>query len=143
SLGKSRKNRTSVESDLGLGRSVFLFDWSDDANPEFDQLIATDDTRRVRHQIGRFGGFGKRDDFADRFSFTKDHRQAIHAPSNAAVRRRAVLESLDEETELLPRLVARKPERAKHRVLNFGPMDTNRTTAQLITVADEIVRFGE
>ena len=55
----------------------------------------------VYHQIDGFGGFGEGYDFAEAACAGEDHDDAVEAEGDAAVRGRAVLESVEEEAEAL------------------------------------------
>jgi hypothetical protein len=53
----------------------------------------------VGHQVDGFGGFGEGNDFAQAGRAGKQHDDAVEAQRDAAVRRRAVFERVQEEAE--------------------------------------------
>src|SRR5438128_10743054 len=54
------------------------------------QLTRTDRGRRIRHQVGPFGGFRKGNDVPDTRRTAQDRDQAIETERDSAVRRGAV-----------------------------------------------------
>ena len=58
------------------------------------------------------------------------------------MRRRAVLEGVDEEAELGANLFFGKAEQAEHLFLDFRVVNTDRTTADFNTVKNKVVGFG-
>src|SRR3954467_364795 len=63
--------------------------------------------RRIDHQVFGGGGLGERNHVAQRFATGKNHDDAIQSQSNAAVRRRTVLQGFKEESEALLRFFRR------------------------------------
>ena len=63
------------------------------------QLLVVDRRRRSAHQVGAALGFGEGDDVADVGDAAEDHDQTIQAQCDAAVRRGAVLEGVQQEAE--------------------------------------------
>src|SRR5206468_11831979 len=75
---------------------------------EILKLLGIDRRGRVAHQIDGAGCFRKGDHFADiRFPRHQCH-DAIESQRDSAVRRRAVLERVQEEAEALARLLVRQ-----------------------------------
>ncbi len=56
------------------------------------------------------------------------------------MRRRAVLERLEEEAELGLRLLLRKAQGVEERLLDLGVVDPDRSSADLVAVQDQVVR---
>src|SRR5712691_2669454 len=75
------------------------------ADMQLAQLLLVHRRGRVREQILRALGLGKGDDVADRLAAGHHGDDAIEAESDASVRRRAVLERLQQEAEFLLRLL--------------------------------------
>ena len=63
------------------------------------QLLRVDRRRRVGHQVHGGRRLRERDHLADRALARQDRDDAVEAERDAAVRRRAVLERLEEEAE--------------------------------------------
>src|SRR6185295_5491549 len=75
------------------------------------QLLLVDRARRVREQVLRTLRLRERDDVAQRFGAGHQHDEAVEADRDAAVRRRAVLQRVEQEAELRLRLVGADLER--------------------------------
>ncbi len=78
-----------------------------DADVEFFQLLLGDGGGRVGHEVDGFGGFGEGDDFAQAGRAGEQHDDAVEAEGDAAVRRRAVFERVEEEAEAACALLRR------------------------------------
>ena len=72
---------------------------------QFPQLFLVDGRGRVRHQVHRGGGLRERDHLANRALVAEKRRDTVEAERDAAMRRRAVLERLEEEAEAELRLL--------------------------------------
>ena len=62
---------------------------------------------------------------------------------DAAVRRRAELEGVEQEAELLLRLVLVEAHHREHALLDVLAVDTDRPAADLVAVADDVVGVGQ
>src|SRR5258705_4755476 len=72
----------------------------DGLDPQLLQLPGIDRGRRVGEQADRPLALGKCDHVAQRGRAGEDHRQAVDAEGDAAVRRRAEAERLEKKAEL-------------------------------------------
>ena len=106
---------------------------------ELAQLSRVDRRRRVAHQIDGLRRLWERDYLADRRLTRQEGANAIEAERESAVRRRAVLERLEEESEAVLRVLVREPEQAEHLGLRLAVMNTNAAAAELPAVEDHIV----
>ena len=86
-------------------------------------------------------GFRKRHHLADRVGTAQEHRETIHAESHTAMRRRAVLKPLEEEPELVTRLLA-QAQRLEHRGLDFLVVNSQAAPGEFGAVEHEIVGCG-
>ena len=68
---------------------------------------------------------------------------AVPAERDAAVRRCAELEGVEQEAELLLRLVLADAHDLEHALLHVAAVDTDRPAADLVAVADDVVGVGE
>ena len=68
---------------------------------------------------------------------------AVPAERDAAVRRRAVAERVEQEAELLLRLVLGQAHHREHPLLHVAAVDTDRPAADLVAVADDVVGVGQ
>src|SRR5687768_16854517 len=103
------------------------------------QLRVRDFRRRLGEQAGRGLGLGEGDYVADRVSARHQHGEAVDAKGDAAMRRRAVLERLEQEAELVLRLLGIDAEHPEHRRLHLLAVYANRATADLRAVQHEVV----
>src|SRR5258708_1997466 len=89
------------------------------ANVQLAQLLLVHRRRSMREQILRALGLGKGDDVADRLAAGHHRDDAVQAEGDAPVRRRAVLQRLEQKAEFLLclRCDDRKP--AEHLRLHF------------------------
>ena len=69
--------------------------------------------------------------------------EAVDAHREAAVRRRAHLQRLEQEAELRLLLVRRDPHRPEDRLLELGVVDPDRAGAELPAVPDQVVVLAE
>ena len=77
---------------------------------QFLQLLLGHRRRRVGHQVDGLGGLGEGNHLAQAGRAGQQHHNAVQAQRNAAVRRRAVLQRVQEEAEARARLfVAEMP----------------------------------
>src|SRR5258708_1423542 len=95
------------------------------ADVQLAQLLLVHRRRRVREQVLRALGFWKGDDVADRFGAGHHRDDAVEAERDAAVRRRAVLERVQQEAEFLLRLFGADRQRAEHLRLHLLAVDAH------------------
>src|SRR5437016_333949 len=69
------------------------------SDSELVELILVDGRWRLRHQILGGGGFREGDDFADGFFAGEEHHHAVDAKRDAAVRRCAIGQRVEEKAE--------------------------------------------
>src|SRR5712691_11346984 len=88
-----------------LIHSAFMFSILRRAKTDMQlaQLLLVDRRRSVREQVLRALGFGKGDHVADGFRAGHHCDDAVQAEGDASVRRCAVLQRLEQESELLLR----------------------------------------
>src|SRR6267143_2483472 len=109
------------------------------ANVQLAQLLLVHRRRSMREQVLRALGLGKGDDVADRLAARHHGDDAIEAEGDAPVRRRAVLERLQQEPEFLLRLFGADRQRAEYLGLNFLAVDAHRAPADLGAVQHHVV----
>ena len=83
--------------------------------------------------------FGKAITSRMRVGARHQHREAVEAERDAAVRGRAELERLEQEAELLLRFLGTDAEQLEHRGLHVAAMDTHRAAADLGAVQHHVV----
>ena len=97
----------------------------------FERLVG-DGGRGVAHQVGAARGLGERDHFADGSLARQDHHQAVEPERDAAVRRRAVFQRVQQEAEAAARFFVAEAERGEDLRLHVAAMNTDRARAQLV-----------
>src|SRR5687767_8122309 len=107
------------------GRAVLrLWHWRRvQADAKLPQLALVDRSRSAGHRVLAGGRLGKCDHIPDRLPAGEQRRHPVEPERDAAVRRRAVLQRLDQEAEFLVGGLAADAERLEHAVLNLGPVD--------------------
>src|SRR3954454_4791572 len=80
-------------------------------DPQLTKLALVDGRRRSRQRIGARGGLGEGDDVANRVDAVRERHDPVEAVGDAAVRRGAVAEGLEQEPEPLVRLLLADSER--------------------------------
>src|SRR5664279_5955347 len=90
----------------------------------FPPLLGGDRRRRARQRIAAGGGFGKGHDLPNGIGAGEHRRHPVQTEGDAAVRRRAVPKSLEEEAELRLGLLAGQPDHVEDLLLHAGTMDT-------------------
>ncbi len=102
------------------------------------------------HRAGRVGqqalgalGFGEGDDVADALGAGHHGDDAVQAEGDAAMRRGAVLQRVEQEAELGAGLVGADLERGEHLALHFGAVDAHRAAADLPAVEHHVVGLGD
>ena len=104
------------------------------------QLTLVHRPRRLSHQAGAFHRLGEGDDIADAAASAEHSHHAVKAQSDAAMRRRAILEGFQHIAEAGLNHIRREFENVfKNSLLHSGLMDTDGTAAQLDTVDHDIV----
>ena len=73
----------------------------------------------------------------------EQHDDAVPAERDATVRRRAELEGVEQEAELLLRLLVGQAHDREDPLLHVAAVDTDRPAADLVAVADHVVGVGE
>src|SRR5690349_22735263 len=110
---------------------------------ELAQLLLVDRRRRVHEQILGALRLRESDDVADRFGARHHGDDAVQAEGDAAVRGRAVLERLQQEPELLLRLLGTDRKGPEHLRLHLLAVDAHRAAADLRAVQHHVVGLGE
>ena len=95
--------------------------------------------RRAGHQIGALLRLGEGDDVAQALGAGEQHRQAVHAQGDAAVRRRAELERVEQEAELLRASSSEMPERREDLAPAPRVVQADRAAADLEAVEHQVV----
>ena len=98
-----------------------------------------DGRRRARERVGAAGGLREGDRVADRVAAGQQRDDPVDAERDAAVRRRAVGERLQQEAEALLRLLGFDAERLEDLLLDVGPVDSDRAATQLPAVEDDVI----
>ena len=106
---------------------------------DFSKLLVRDRRRRAGHQALRRGGLRERDHVADRLRACHQRRDAIDAERDAAMRRRAETQRIQQEAELRLGLFRTDAEQLEHRALHLRPVDADRTAADLVAVQHHVV----
>ena len=99
--------------------------------------------RRLRQQALGALGLGEGDHVADRLGTGHQRHDAVQAEGQAAVRRRAVLQRVEQEAELELRFLGRDLEGIEHLLLHVGAMDTDRAAPHLPAIEHHVVTLGD
>jgi hypothetical protein len=110
---------------------------------QLPQLRRGDAARCLGHYAGGGLGFRERDNIADRGGAGHQHHQPVQAEGQATVRRGAVAQGVEEEAELLLRLLLIDAENVEHRGLGLAVTDTDTAAAQLRAVEHHVVGAGQ
>src|SRR5712671_1202298 len=113
------------------------------ADVQLAQLFLVHGRRRMREQVLRALRLGEGDDVADGFGAGHHGDDPVQAEGDAAVRRRAVLQRLEQKSELLLRFLGSDRKRAEYLGLDFLAMDAHRAPADLRAVQHHVVGLGE
>src|SRR5215831_20662025 len=108
-------------------------------NPQLPQLPLIHRRRRIHHQIHRARGLRERNHFAQTLRTRKNHHDAVKPKRNPSMRRRAILQRFEEESEALLRLFIGHAQRLENLRLNILTVNTNRPRAQLRAVQHDVV----
>src|SRR5581483_977075 len=124
-----------AQPSISLGGFFLLHD----GDAELIELGRINLRGRVGHEVLGGGGFGKGDDFAQGFFAAEKHGDAVDAERDAAVRRRAVGERIEKETEAAAKLLFGQAERLKKPLLNILAVNPDAAGAEFIAVEHEVV----
>src|SRR6266850_5571469 len=94
-----------------------------DAELQLFEILGIDGRGRAVHEGCGARRLGKRDRVANGFASVEEDDQAVQPQRDSAVRRRAVFERLQQESELLLRLFGLHPDRAHDALLDILSMD--------------------
>eukprot|EP00611_Tribonema_gayanum_P017022 TRINITY_DN29547_c0_g1_i1.p1 TRINITY_DN29547_c0_g1~~TRINITY_DN29547_c0_g1_i1.p1 ORF type:complete len:231 (+),score=68.92 TRINITY_DN29547_c0_g1_i1:70-693(+) len=83
------------------------------------------------------------DHIADRVGLGHQRDQTVEPEGQATVRRRTVLQRIEQEAELELRLVRADLERVEHLALHLGAVDPHRAAAELPAVEHHVVGLGD
>src|SRR5579872_5071397 len=97
-----------------------------DLDAELFQLRFTHRGRCVHHQVHGLGSFWEGDDFAQAGGAGEDHHNAIQAERNAAMRRRAILQRLEEKSKACAGFFFGHAQGTKNFSLDILAVNTNR-----------------
>src|SRR5262245_42007472 len=106
------------------------------------QLLLGRRRRRAGEQVLPALRLGESDNIPDGVDAGHQRHEAVEAERDAAVRRRSVLERVEEEAELGALLLARDLHRAEHLLLHFVAVDAHRAAADLPAVQHHVVGLG-
>ena len=110
---------------------------------QFAQLCFVNRARCTRQQALGTLCFGEGDDVADALCLGHERDQAVQPKRQAAVRWRAVLQGVQQETELDLGIFGRNLQCGEDLALHVGTVDTHRATAQFPAVQDHVVSLGD
>src|SRR5690349_7104906 len=102
-----------------------------------------DRTGGTGERVAAGGGLGKRDHVADALGTGQQGNQPVDPERDAAVRRRAVREGVEQEPELAAGLLVGQADHVEDPLLHLGPVDTDRAPADLRAVEHDVVGPGE
>ena len=112
------------------------------ADVHLAQLFVVHRRRGAAHQVGAALGLGEGDHVADVGDAAEDHHQPVQAQGDAAVRRGAVLQGVEEEAEFQLLCRGVDAEQGKELLLHVHAMDTDGAAADLAAVDDDVVGFA-
>src|SRR5258707_414871 len=104
------------------------------ADMQLAQLLLFDRRRSMGEQVLRALRLGKGDHVADRLGAGHHGDDAIETEGDASVRRRAVLQRLEQESELLPGFLRPDRKSPEHLRLHLLAVDAHRGPAELPAV---------
>ena len=111
--------------------------------PSSSSWCCSTGARRAGHRIQACLVFRERDHVPEVRFAGQQHRHAVDPERDAAVRRRAHRQRVEEEPEPIALLLGRDPQRVEHLLLHLLAMDPDRAAADLHAVAHEVVRLRE
>src|SRR3954453_23510929 len=110
-----------------------------EANAELAQLPIVDRCRRAGQRVGAAGRLRKRHHVADRVASREQRDDPVQAERDAAVRRSAEAQRLEQEAEPLLRLLFGKADRLEDLLLDLDGVGTDRSPAELPAVDDQVI----
>ncbi|CAM2152284.1 conserved hypothetical protein [Paraburkholderia tropica] len=110
---------------------------------QFLELTLVDRARRLREQTLRALRLRERDHVADRVGAGHHRDDAVQTERDTAVRRRAVLQRVQQEAELRTRFFRTDLQRAEHLALHVFLIDTDRTAADFPAIQHHVVSLRE
>src|SRR3954464_1134088 len=105
-------------------------------------LLVGDRRRRRGERVVATAGLGEGDDLADGVRPRQQRADAVPAEGDAAVRRGAVREGLEQEAELLLGVLLRQSHHREDALLDVGTVDTDGPATDLVAVAHHVVGVG-
>ena len=109
----------------------------------FLALLRGDRRRGVGQRVDAAAGLREGDHLANRVGTGQQLDDPVPAERDAAVRRGAKGERVQQESEFLLRLDSADAHHREHAFLDVAAMDTNGAAADLVTVAHDVVGVGE
>src|SRR5216684_1073073 len=113
-----------------------------DLDVELFELRRIDWARCVEHEVLHALRLRESDDVADVVGACEQHDDAVDPGCNAPMRRDAILEGLEQETEPLLDRGLVETEELEHPLLQLRLVDSKASARQLISVADGVVGMG-
>src|SRR3954464_2944600 len=104
------------------------------ADVQLTQLLLVHRPGRLREQVLRPLGLGEGDDITQRLGAGHEHDEAVQADGDAAVRRGAVLQRVQQEAELRLGFFLADLQRAEHLALHVFAVDPHRSATELDAV---------
>ena len=111
-------------------------------NKKLGELIFLDRRRALRHHVLAFLRFGERDDVADTFRSSHQHRESIESECDATVWRWPKAKGLQKKAKLGLLFGFVESEHFEDFGLDIGTMNTNRTAADFVSVEHEVIGLG-
>src|SRR5699024_6313970 len=137
--GPGPRRTDSVPGSSGLGVVVFRFEVDAGLGP----LGLGDRGRGLGQRMEAAAGLREGDDFAGRVATGGPGHYAVPAEGDSAVRGSAVLEGVEKEAELIRRLLFGDTRDLEHTLLDVPAVDADRTAADLVSVAYDVVGIGQ
>src|SRR3954469_14535928 len=110
---------------------------------QLPKLVRIDLIGRICHEVGALLRLGESDHFPQALRPGEKHRETVHAEGDPAVRGCPEPQRLQEEAELLLRLLVGDAHRGEDLLLHDRIVQPDRTAADLESVEDEIVAVAE
>ena len=133
-VGRRRRRRSAARPS-----PVGFVGHADEAQAELVVLARLGRRRRLEHRVAARLGLGERHDLADVRLAGEERRPAIDAEGDPAVRRRAVLEGVEDGAELLAHPLDRLALQQEAALEQVAPVDADRAAAELPAVEREVV----
>src|SRR6266511_616247 len=106
---------------------------------QLPELLRVHVPGRAGHEVRALLRLRPGDDVAERLGDGEEHHEPVHAERDAAVRRRAELERVEEEAELRLRVLRRDPHRLEDAGLHLGVVEPDGAAADLEAVEHDVV----